>query len=397
MAYSNGKITAPVSTDDVCAALGISSHDVATLCSSSEINPAARCKPVRGGTPASLTDAQRRGAPALDGCVWGVKMVVSGVLSDVHSLDFAYQRVRPGTDWCRLDDFVGYDHNAVFSPQGTITAETFTDSGEGLPVRIERNALNTTGVSVEDYMTEQGTDGDLQLAAMYPCIMLSRGDTHYIRALANWSVTTGSRYTPMTRDGVWNEGWVAETRNYSENPDMPATAVRTFLTSEGEFTATVFFVKSLAPEGDIDLMMWNRIDSLSVAFRVYGCPGATARAITFKASTSKGYAVTAVSLELDAEGELYCYPTLTELSPVVGQQYTLSISMQKASGELTLEFDSVTLFKLSDARPSIVPPLRCNNAIGLTALDLRGSWSYQWTITSGGTTVNTSQGTYTNN
>lgn len=53
MSYSNGIITAPVSIDDVKAALGESSNDLATLCKSSNINMWNRRKPV--GYPAIFT------------------------------------------------------------------------------------------------------------------------------------------------------------------------------------------------------------------------------------------------------------------------------------------------------------------------------------------------------
>lgn len=45
--YSNGIITAPVSIDDVKSALGVSTNDVAALCTSSKINMWSRKKPIR--------------------------------------------------------------------------------------------------------------------------------------------------------------------------------------------------------------------------------------------------------------------------------------------------------------------------------------------------------------
>ena len=47
----NGKITAPVSIDDVKRALGESSDDLATLCNSDSIIPWSRCKPIAYSQP----------------------------------------------------------------------------------------------------------------------------------------------------------------------------------------------------------------------------------------------------------------------------------------------------------------------------------------------------------
>ena len=45
MALANGKITAPVSVDDVKSVLGESSNDLAALCKSAKINMWAKYKP----------------------------------------------------------------------------------------------------------------------------------------------------------------------------------------------------------------------------------------------------------------------------------------------------------------------------------------------------------------
>lgn len=47
MSNSGGKITAPVSIEDVRTVLGVSSYDLGTLCKSEKINMWAKYKPVR--------------------------------------------------------------------------------------------------------------------------------------------------------------------------------------------------------------------------------------------------------------------------------------------------------------------------------------------------------------
>lgn len=51
MGHNNGIITAPVNTDDVSSVLGLSSHDVKTLCMSDKINPACLFRPRYSSIP----------------------------------------------------------------------------------------------------------------------------------------------------------------------------------------------------------------------------------------------------------------------------------------------------------------------------------------------------------
>lgn len=109
MGNSNGKITAPVSLHaDVYPVLGLTKtgayYDTGWVCGNSHgrINIWARNKPVRVNTPSEITDSQRHSVS------FGLQRTPNG-----SSYTWSYLPPRPGTDWCRLTDFNGYDHNSA--------------------------------------------------------------------------------------------------------------------------------------------------------------------------------------------------------------------------------------------------------------------------------------------
>lgn len=59
MSVNNGKITPPISIDDVKSVLGESSNDVATLCKSANINKWAKYKPMSIAKPFNITERDR--------------------------------------------------------------------------------------------------------------------------------------------------------------------------------------------------------------------------------------------------------------------------------------------------------------------------------------------------
>lgn len=74
MSYSNGIISAPVTIDDVKAALGESSNDLATLCKSEKINMWSKYKPVSYATNTIITKNQ------LSNCKYGLSPTKNDLL-----------------------------------------------------------------------------------------------------------------------------------------------------------------------------------------------------------------------------------------------------------------------------------------------------------------------------
>lgn len=164
MGHTTYLITAPVNTDDVGAVYNSTSHDVATLCLLSSINKWNKDKPYRGtqpevksrtvhnGTNETGMYLGSRGSGTTTGfpCYWGMRYPMntaqqnaSGVTKNTlleichyvaqrsgvggNYQNYVYQKPVVGTDFCRLDDFVGHNRSAgAFLDAGVAYAEPGT-------------------------------------------------------------------------------------------------------------------------------------------------------------------------------------------------------------------------------------------------------------------------------
>ena len=117
---TDGKITAPVGLASTANFFGVAS-DVMTVCQASAINKWAKYKPIaltsmgKTDTPASLTEAQRKAADyglvvttATSSGKTGLPTAFKAVTGS--NAAWAYKARTAGTDYARLDDFVGYDN-----------------------------------------------------------------------------------------------------------------------------------------------------------------------------------------------------------------------------------------------------------------------------------------------
>lgn len=384
MAYSNGKITAPVAIADVRKALGASSSDLATLCSHPNINPAARFKPVRYNSPALLTDVQRRHNTDWPGYYYGLKMA-SSTFTSLHECDYSYLPVRPGADWSRLADFDGYDANAVFSPQGSVeTPVYFIDGSVGLQVIITNDENNTTGVSLAELIANVNADENMTLGNSYPCILASdlAWSKNYVRAM--FSYPTGGSFddeeqTVMAPGGAWRSWWRV--------PDLPDA-----LRDEPEVMITVFFIKEIDNAlHSINVKGWTEFTPQSLmTLRGYTCPGLIARTVTLRRQNPLAYAVVDLSFSIN-NNRLEVAPVLETIDPVAGETYDIRLEIEFAPGDVSIHTFSV----LYDPDRFMVMRSQATNklVLGDTA---SGSYGCQWRVERGGVTLNSGyfSGTY---
>lgn len=129
MANNGVVVFAPLNTDDLVTVLGCNSHDVATLCSYTNINKFALYKPFRCNPdhPYEVTTAERK-AQTYGISLGYIASATSAAVNLVANLQtvmpttpkWTYLPPRPGTDWCRMTDFInensptgpGYNRNA---------------------------------------------------------------------------------------------------------------------------------------------------------------------------------------------------------------------------------------------------------------------------------------------
>lgn len=135
MSYSNGKITAPISASDPYMVMGVGQYngvyDVGYICGNThgKIKKYAKYKPVKVNTQIDITDTQRNGVR------WGLTIPLRQMADIIKSSPWVYNPPVPGTDWCRLTDFIGYNHNAI------------------APIKINMpTELKTNGSNLENYL-----------------------------------------------------------------------------------------------------------------------------------------------------------------------------------------------------------------------------------------------------
>lgn len=126
MAHSDGKITAPVNTDDVATVLGVNSHDVGYLCSNAhgKINKWAKHKPVKAMNKYDTTETTYKSDAGNCGLTppaayTSRSALIDGMTSGTGTGSWTYDPPTGGDFPYRLTDFDGYDNNAV-PPFGSI-------------------------------------------------------------------------------------------------------------------------------------------------------------------------------------------------------------------------------------------------------------------------------------
>ena len=152
MSVVNGKISAPVSIDDIKSILGESSNDVATLCRSSNINMWSKKKPVRLANP--FPDINGTWYRADDDDL-GIQ-INKGANTNLGTLyagaSFAYKKPGGGsTQPYRMSDFIGYNHDAkpflyCESLGSVVTVDAFT--GEASTNMLD---IKTGDISLYDF------------------------------------------------------------------------------------------------------------------------------------------------------------------------------------------------------------------------------------------------------
>ena len=170
MSNSNGVISAPVSIDDVKAVLGESSNDLATLCTSSNINMWSKYKPVRLAT--NFPDLSGTWYRADDGDL-GIQ-IGKGATTNLGTLyagaSFTYKRPGGGSSQpYRLGDFVGYNQNAKpflynESLGGTATIDMFSGG-----VSSDLYQIKKGDISLYDYGTNHDMCTGYLIVRCYTC------------------------------------------------------------------------------------------------------------------------------------------------------------------------------------------------------------------------------------
>ena len=163
MALANGKITAPVSINDLKSLFGEGSGDLATLCTSQKINVWAKYKPTV--FPSPFPDDWYK---AKDGN-YGLNITVDNRVSSWSALVAEYSKpkngysniyIRPSggaTSPYRLGDFRGYNHKAKPEISDYLAATNYMEDSQ-ISLSVAYNVITADGdqVSYKDVEVYKG-------------------------------------------------------------------------------------------------------------------------------------------------------------------------------------------------------------------------------------------------
>lgn len=231
MAISNNKIVAPVVITDPYNMLGVYPQtgvwDVADIVGlerptaqgghPGKINKWSRHKPVRYPQAAPLSDNYPQQAGGVTtyidqwegsdtdkntGIRYGLQATIphGTNLVAIHDTTFDYVAYpHPGTDFCRLSDFDGYDHAAKPNLLGSQITEISADYAY-LDVQVDYydSTINPTGVPIDAWLA---LGSDKSIGDYYPAILVTtESGGSYARLLTN---SEAGQITTLRHGGKW--------------------------------------------------------------------------------------------------------------------------------------------------------------------------------------------------
>ena len=221
MAYSNGKISAPVSIYDIQRVLGVSLTDLGSLCTSDKINMWSKFKPVRSdigslidtttylsGTTWNESLSSQWWRDTLDlfthNCKYGIYAQTGTSLAAIfghYTNNRVWQYIMPsgGIRPYRQLDFLQYNHKAPH-PLGSISAPSSliltsaADGGWSINVAMMKNQDDSEPITQRDWVTPEDILTTLWGACYFGFALIDSNGVVKI-----W--VTGNRYYGMGTNG----------------------------------------------------------------------------------------------------------------------------------------------------------------------------------------------------
>lgn len=153
MSVSNGKITAPVSIDDVKSVLGYGSNDLASLCTYEGINMWAKYKPVDSDN--AFLDINTGWKGKRNDCNINYPKATS-----IYDIKGYYSQAdngfthRTASAPYRLGDFRGYNHNARSEYLGISTTSPSTEDAVSISAAYNLQSVDSDWISMKDLLND---------------------------------------------------------------------------------------------------------------------------------------------------------------------------------------------------------------------------------------------------
>lgn len=153
MSVSNGKITAPVSIDDVRSVLGYGSNDLASLCTYEGINMWAKYKPVDSDN--AFLDINTGWKGKRNDCNINYPKATS-----IYDIKGYYSQANNGFTHrtasapYRLGDFRGYNHNARSEYLGIGTTSPSAENAVSISAAYNLQSVDSDWISMKDLLND---------------------------------------------------------------------------------------------------------------------------------------------------------------------------------------------------------------------------------------------------
>lgn len=153
MSVSNGKITAPVSIDDVKSVLGYGSNDLASLCTYEGINMWAKYKPVDSDN--AFLDINTGWKGKRNDCNINYPKATS-----IYDIKGYYSQAdngfthRTASAPYRLGDFRGYNHNARSEYLGIDTTSPSAEDAVSISAAYNLQSVDSDWISMKDLLDD---------------------------------------------------------------------------------------------------------------------------------------------------------------------------------------------------------------------------------------------------
>ena len=202
---------------DLQRVLGTTETSPANIILHANINKWSKRKPVRYPSYQRLSEAQFAGNndDHSDGYYYGVNCLAGAAnWAGLHEVSFDYRRPQGGDNSpARLSDFIGYDHDAVPTMNGSFPTSAYRDLANNFRVgiSIDTTGMNTTGIDIADIVQEAT---GRQLSTCYPFILL--GNRVCVLKNANRGDGLGNyEITQIFYNNAWQQGFLADLTTYS--------------------------------------------------------------------------------------------------------------------------------------------------------------------------------------
>lgn len=377
MAIDKNKIVAPVAITDPYNLLGIYPKngvwDVADIVAlerpllqggrPGRINKWSRHKPVRYPQAAPLSDNYPQQAGGVttyidqwegsdtdknQGIRYGLKATIPHGTSIVAIHDTTFEYVaypHPGTDFCRLSDFGGYDHKATPNLAGSRIAEISIDAPYlFVNINYYDSSVNSTGVPIESWLA---LASDKTIGDYYPAILVTDGNgSSFARLLTNTATNT---VTTLRVGQVWYSAF--KVKFFSDGTVSPILPVGQSDTFPGEATngstlkITLFLIDTKTFE------YWATADKQITVADYFPVP----TSIAMTAEVTGNYTMIEITNFTYFQGKFQIRATFPNGAPTVGRKYAFRISGGGFTASYDYEHTGGSFFPIINVTPVTYP------------------------------------------